>query len=729
MAMPLPYRELTTPEANPPSSGAELVTVDGRSLPLVGARLVGEARGGLARCVLEQRFENRYDETLRVRYRMPLPADGAVSAYEFELAGRVVAGRVHRKAEAREKFEVAIARGQTAALLEEDRADIFTQELGNILPGEAIVARITIDQRLVWLAGTSRLGDGPFEGEWELRFPTVIGPRYVGAHDTEDDARETHVQVAPGQIPARISIELAIGDAILGGRKPSSPSHELRVGAGRVALRARQGERLDRDLVVRWPVATPDVGLSLATARGEGAGAGNAYGLLTIVPPAPAAGAKAIARDLTVLLDTSGSMAGLPLDTAKVVVALLIESLGDGDRLELIEFSDRPRRYRGDAIAATPAAKRDAIAWVESRVAGGGTEMAGGVREALRALRPGAQRQVVVVTDGYVGGERQIVGLLRGDLPRSCRLHVLGVGSAVNRSLATALARAGRGVEVIAGLAGPAGGGDDVERAAARLIAHTRAPVLVDLELSGSALVAQAPEQVPDVFAGAPVVAGLALRPEGGELVVRGALARGGWEQRLRVPALRPGEGSPAIAKLYARECVADLEARATVGEQEDTDREIEALGIGFQIATRLTSWVAIDERRRAVGPGRTEDVPQELPYGTSAGSFGLRAAAAATEELGKQLFAASFAPERAALFQEEGAMAMQATPRSADPAAAPARKQRTMMLGAPAPMASIESVEMAAVAHPKRARGLRLRLFLLLLIALAAALTWWLVR
>jgi Ca-activated chloride channel homolog len=654
MVMPLPYRSLSTPSSAPlagppalPSSGAELVTVDGRSLPLIGVRLAAEAGGGLARCVLEQRFENRYDETLRVRYRMPLPADGAVSAYEFELAGRVIAGRVQRKAEAREQFEQAIAAGQTAALLEQERDDIFTQELGNILPGETIVARLTIDQRLVWLAGTSRLGDRPAEGEWELRFPTVIGPRYVGSHDTEDDAQETHVAVAPGQVGARIWIEVAIRDALVPGRRPASPSHEIRARSGRVALHTRQGAPLDRDIVVRWPVAMPEVGVSLDAARGE---AGDAYGLLTIVPPAPAALARSVPRDLTVLLDTSGSMGGPPLETAKRVVSLIIESLGEADRLELIEFSDRPRRYRTDPVAATEAERRAAVAWVSSREAGGGTEMASGVREALRALRPGAQRQVVVVTDGYVGGERQIVELLRG-LPRGCRLHVLGVGSAVNRSLAAALARAGRGVEVIAGLGpgvpGPGRGGDDAERAAARLIAHTRAPALVDLELSGSALIEQAPAQVPDVFAGAPVVAALALRPEGGELVVRGAVAGGDWERRLRVPALRAGEGSGAIAKLFARERVADLEARATVGELSGgVDEQIEALGLRFQIATRLTSWVAIDELRRAEGrPGRTEDVPQELPYGTSAASFGLRGGEAVAVFGGMDAMAAVVVP------------------------------------------------------------------------------------
>jgi Ca-activated chloride channel family protein len=727
MVMPLPYRSLSVPSSVPspaplgnlPSSGAELVTLDGRSLPLVGARLVAEAGGGLARCVLEQRFENRYDETLRVRYRMPLPADGAVSAYEFEIAGREIAGRVQRKALARERFEQAIARGQTAALLEQDRADIFTQELGNILPGEAIIARLTIDQRLVWLAGTSRLGDGLLEGkgegEWELRFPTVIGPRYVGAHDTEDDARATHVAVAPGQIGARISIELAIRDALVPGRRPASPSHELRAGRDRVALHARQGAALDRDIVVRWPVATPEVGLALEAARGE---AGDAYGLLTIVPPAPAARTRTVPRDLTVLIDTSGSMGGLPLETAKRVVSLVIDSLGDDDRLELIEFSDQPRRYRTDPVAATEPERRAAVAWVLAREAGGATEMASGVREALRALRPGAQRQVIVVTDGYVGGERQIIELLRG-LPRGCRLHVLGVGAAVNRSLASALARAGRGVEVIAG-PGPLaqGRGDDAERAAARLIAHTRAPVLVDLELSGSALLEQAPAQLPDVFAGAPVVAALALSPEGGELVVRGALAGGDWVQRLRVPARRPGEGNQAIGKLFARERVADLEARSTVGEC--LDEQIEELGLRFQISTRLTSWVAIDERRRAEGrPGRTEDVPQELPYGTSAASFGLRGAEV-------ELFSSVNA------FAGPSAVSAVSAPPMASYSMGPPSLGSYSYPPAPGPAQPTFGGYGAELASTVRARSpvrrLLVILFYLLVLAGLAALLWWLV-
>jgi Ca-activated chloride channel family protein len=388
---------------------------------------------------------------------------------------------------------------------------------------------------------------------------------------------------------------------------------------GLALLRDVAGARLDRDIVVRWPVAGAAVGLSLAVARPKGRDEGDAaFGLLTIVPPAREAKARPLARDLIVLVDTSGSMGGGPLDKAKQVVALLIDSLGDDDRVELIEFSSQPRRYKPGAVAATRGEKQAAIRWLRGLSAGGGTEMRSAVIEAMRALRPGSQRQVVLATDGYIGGEEQIVQQLHHDLPRSCRLHFLGVGSSVNRTLSTAVARAGRGAEVLCDL------DEDAERAAKRLLDRTRMPMLTNVTLAGSALVAQAPELLPDVFEASPFVAAVQLRA--GELVVRGELAHGAWEQRLDVPACRAGAGNQAIVGLFGREHVADLEARGFAGAS--TDAEIERTGLRFQIATRLTSWIAIDEARTVTGPARHDHMPQALPYGTTAAAFGLRAQA-----------------------------------------------------------------------------------------------------
>jgi Ca-activated chloride channel family protein len=653
------------------SEGTELVGSDGRWLPLVSATLRAVAGGGLARVVLEQTFENPHEDVLRVTYKMPLPADGAVSGYEFTVGGRTIAGRVEPKAEARERFEQAIADGRTAALLEEQRADIFTQEIGNIPAGERVTARITVDQRLAWLP----------EGEWELRFPTVLGPRYVGAEDTEADARAVHVEVAkPGAIRARLHLEVEVRDELAPGRRLESPSHAITPSTtATCVLEALEGAKLDRDVVVRWAVGARDVGASLAVARPSRGQphADLSYGLVTIVPPLPEAGFAAAPRDLIVLLDTSGSMGGSPLDQAKCVVSTLVESLGGEDTIELIEFSSSPRAWKRSAVQATAPNKKEAIRWVRALRAGGSTEMYSAIKEGLRAIRPGAQRQVVLVSDGYVGGEQKIVELLHERLPADCRMHVVGVGSAVNRSLAVSLSRAGRGAEI---LVGP---DEDAERATKRLVDRMARAILTDVAIQGDAVIEVAPEHVPDVYAGAPVVCGVKLAAAGGKLVVTGKLAGGGtWRRELRVPALEAGEGDPAVVALFGREHVADLEMRWTIGrETEVIDRNIERVGVVFQIATRMTSWVAVDTVR-SVDPRSgsrllVQTQPQELPYGTSLESFGL-ASAGAHAPSGALLHAASAYGGAAPRQQAMGRV------RAAPPAGLPPMKPSAAMITGP---------------------------------------------
>ena len=374
--------------------------------------------------------------------------------------------------------------------------------------------------------------------------------------------------------------------------------------------------------MVRWAVADAEVGVALDVARPEaGHGASDfAFGLLTLVPPAIAE--RTVARDLIVLLDTSGSMHGEPLAQAKHVTCALIDTLGEDDTLELIEFSSAVRRWHRGAKEMSRGEKRKAIAWVQSLSAGGGTEMRTGIIEALSGLRAEAQRQVVVITDGLIGFEEEIVAEVLQRRPRGCRVHTVGIGSSVNRSLTTPVARAGAGLEVICGI------GEDPERAARRLCARTSAPVVVDVQIEGDALLEHAPASMPDLFAGAPALIGAKLRPEGGTLRVIGRTEHGQWSSQLHVPRLSCGEGRPSLPALYGREQVEDLELRRASGAR-DVDPQIEQLGLQFQISTRLTSWIAITQEAMVDprDPSRRETMPQMLPHGMSVEGLGLRAA------------------------------------------------------------------------------------------------------
>lgn len=582
-------------------TGCSLVSLDGRTLPLTSVTLNADAGGGLAQVVLEQRFDNPYAEPLNLTYQLPLPADGAVVGFRFTLGEREVVGRVERKADARAQFEQAVLAGKTAALLEQDRSALFTQELGNLPPGATVVARITVECPLTWE-----------DGSWTFRFPTVVAPRYLGGQTA--DAQRVHVEVADREVPVEVHLALEVRDALTG--PPRSSSHVIHVQDEVITLPITA--RLDRDVVVSWPVAAPSPGLTLDTCHPLGDE--QAYGLLTLVPPAAGSTLRPVARDLIVLLDTSGSMGGRPLDQARAFIRGLIEGLDEHDQLELIAFASQREVWSRGPTAMTPAAKAKALRWLEQRRAGGATEMHQAMIAALQPLRPQAQRQVVLVSDGLIGFERDIIGAIANDLPPSSRVHTVGVGSSVNRSLTGPSARAGGGVEIVVGL------DESPEAGVRRLLQRTAQPQIVDVQVVGDAVVEVAPRRIPDLFAGAPCAIAVALRPEGGSLEIRGRTAEGTWSRRLTLQPTEPGEGRRAVVTRFAREAVEDLEIAHAQGEA-GVDGRIEALGLRHQIATRLTSWLALTDEATVdpSDPTRHERVPQSLPYGMSAEGVGLR--------------------------------------------------------------------------------------------------------
>ncbi|MFW5652966.1 MAG: VIT domain-containing protein [Planctomycetota bacterium] len=605
--------------------GAELLAENGARRPaLRETHLEVDAAAGLARVRLRQVFTNESDEPLHVTYRFPLPHEAAVGEYEFSIDGKRIVGEIDRRATARERFDEAVLEGRSAAILEQERTTVFSQEIGNIPPHARVECEIVLDQRLRWLV----------DGQWEWRFPTVIGPRYIGDVRRVPDHRRLNVPTRASSAQRcqhRIHLQIAIRDEITR-TSLTSPTHPIIarrmrncVTLGReVSFNSDQGVALDRDIVVQWSAAGPQVNLQVDVARpkmlskypnddtvSHAEESDSAFGLVTLVPPIAGEAAPTIARDLVLLIDTSGSMSGLPLTRAKEVASGLIRSLTANDRLEMLEFSHRARRWQPTPERVTSATRDDALRWIRSLRAGGGTEMQHAVVEALRPLRPDAKRQVVLVSDGYIGFETSVIDEVQKRLPRGCTLHSVGIGSAANRSLTAAVAQAGRGEEHLIGI------DDDTGESTERILKRLSAPIVMDVTIGGSAVLDTARVAIPDLLANAPVQIPVWLCPEGGDVVVRGRNASGEWHLSTNIAPIVLGSGSSTIARLYARDRVAELDLKLEDSDGQ-RDEQITQIGLAFGILTRFTSWIAISDHVTVdpSDPIRREMVEQEVPHG-----------------------------------------------------------------------------------------------------------------
>jgi Ca-activated chloride channel family protein len=591
-------------------TGGRLVDTTGRLLPLRNCSIDIDAHAGLARVVLRQTFVNDSSDPLQATYQFPLPADAAVGDYSFTMNGRRVFGQIDRVADARRRFEAAILEGRTAGLVEQNRSSLFTQEIGNIPPHGEVSCEIEIDQKLKWLE----------DGHWEWRFPTTIAPRYMGQPGRVPDQKNVSVEVTRGTSRARFNLRLRIHDEQRA-CAAFSPTHRLATNPeGLVVLESREGEPLDRDIAVRWAAAEQHVGLSVATARmgPEHPLAESAFGLVTLVPPSLDESLATLPRDLILLVDTSGSMDGRPLKVAKAVALALIASMGPADRLEMIAFANNPCRWHAKPRVCDGATKAKASRWVRSLRAEGGTEMHAGLMEALADLRSDAQRQVVLITDGLVGFESEIVRAVRQRTPANCRVHTVGIGPASNRSLTCAVAEAGGGAEYSVDL------DEDLAAAAGRIVTRLSKPLVVDVQVSGTALWEAAGPAKCDVLAASPAMIPIRLRPEGGSLEVRGRTPIGTWTAQTDIKPIRHGSGNASVVRLFGRALVERLELDAAAGE--NVDARIEHVGLQYRIATRLTSWVAVSEDLTVdpTSPVRRERIAQQLPYGLSVEGLGL---------------------------------------------------------------------------------------------------------
>ena len=589
--------------------------------PLKRTSVRAEISGFLSRVRVTQEFENPFKEKIEAVYTFPLPQAAAVDDMTMRVGDRTVKGRILRREEAQAVYDAAKSQGQVASLLDQERPNIFTQAVANIMPGERISVEISYVETLKYE-----------DGSYEFTFPMVVGPRYVpgtpvgqqgGGTKPDTDRVPDASRITPPVMPQGmraghdISLEVSL-DAGVPLDAVRSSSHEVEVekkAAASALVRLKNRTEIpNRDFTLRYDVAGKRMEDAVLTHRSDRGG----FFTMILQPPERVTVEDVTPKELVFVLDTSGSMNGFPIEKAKETMKLALDGLYPQDTFNLITFAGDTHILFDHPVPATPENLKKAQAFLSSRNGAGGTELMKAVRAALDPSdAQGHMRIVCFMTDGYVGNDMEIVGEVKKH--PNARVFAFGIGNSVNRYLLDKMAEEGRGEVEYVSLK------DDGSRAARKFHERVRNPLLTDISIDWSGLpVADVyPKRIPDLFSAKPVVlTGRYTGSGSGTIKLKGKMSGRDFVREISVKLPETEASHDVLSTLWARTRIDDLMSGDYDGAQrgnmrDDLKETITQLGLEYRLMTQFTSFVAVEEMIVTDGgqPRRIE-IPVELPEG-----------------------------------------------------------------------------------------------------------------
>ena len=592
-----------------------------------------DVTGMIARGVVNQQFTNPGTEWAEGVYVFPLPETAAVDHIRIIIGERRIEGMIQERDLAKKTYTSARKQGRRASLLEQERPNMFTASVANIGPGETIAIEIEYQETLRF-----------DQGRFTLRFPLVVGPRYIpgvpisgsqsipdlngtGWAQNTDQVRDASritpwVQHPDDGLMNPVSLRISLSPGFPLSQLTSRYHKIVRTQSvkGRYTI-TLNGQHVPsyRDFELLWKPAvgqTPQAAVFTQTQHGE------AYSLIMVLPPTEhASDYLRESREVIFVIDTSGSMHGLSIEQAKAAVTEALGQLTNRDRVNIIQFNTKTDALYSSAREASPHTILKATQYVAELKAEGGTEMLPALRKALQQEEETDRlRQVIFITDGQIGNERELFQAVREQL-RHSRLFTIGIGSAPNSYFMRKAAEFGGGTFTYIGKI------TEVQERMGQFFQKLENPVMFNIEVRNPnrAPMEQVPERVLDLYKGEPVMFAIKTTKVPEELTIAGKVGQISWEKTL---TLNAGEQRDGIAIHWARQKIESLMNQQIRNQHTDTIRpKIIKLALRHHLVSRYTSLVAVD-----ITPVRSptqrlhpHSIKTNLPHGQNyAAIFGL---------------------------------------------------------------------------------------------------------
>jgi Ca-activated chloride channel family protein len=577
--------------------------------PLKSTSVQAVINGVIADVKVMQHYANMGDRPINARYVFPASTRAAVHGMRMTVGEDVVVARIQERQAAKETFQAAKAAGQSASLLEQQRPNVFSMDVANIMPGETVAIELHYSELLI-----------PEEGIYAFVYPTVAGPRYSTIPEADADDHHLWIQnpyLTSEHKPASqfaIEITLAAGLPL---QQVACDTHATDVAwdseaQARIKLAQSETHGGNRDFILQYRLTGDQIhsGLLLYEGRQEN------FFMLMVQPPRRVAPEIIPPREYIFILDVSGSMHGFPLDTAKALLQELIGSLRPTDSFNVILFAGASNVLAPRSLPAEPSNIKAALDHIDRQQGGGSTELYGAIKKGLSLPRSeGHSRTMVVVTDGYITAEKKVFRLIADNLNRN-NVFAFGIGSSVNRYLIEGLAKAGQGEPFV--VTEP----KSAAAAARRFQDYIQAPLLTGIEIDYGEFEAYdiEPKVSADLFARRPlVICGKWRGQPRGAIALQGITGNGPYTQNFEVSPLVVSPGTSALPYLWARTRLGRLTDFSSGEEDQATRREVTQLGLSYNLLTAYTSFVAVLEKvRNTTGSADDVDQPLPLPQGVS---------------------------------------------------------------------------------------------------------------